>query len=113
MVVRPKVKANPELISAVIIRSRDSFTAVSGDPTITMELSPNPAFTSTSTPLTVAEQTFEVIDQSAMSFFGWQRHARQSDLFAGGTNHFTFLENKLGMARTSLNSIPNLQCWTT
>ena len=32
MVVRPKVKLNPELISAVITRSRDSFTAASGKP---------------------------------------------------------------------------------
>ena len=35
-------------ISAVITRSRDSFTAASGNPTITMSVSPNPALTSTS-----------------------------------------------------------------
>jgi hypothetical protein len=62
MVVRPKVKLNPELISAVITRSRDSLTAASGSPTMTINVSPNPALTSTSTgyasmPLTAAEQT--------------------------------------------------------
>ena len=40
MVVRPKVKLKPELMSAVITRSRDSFTAASGSPTMTMMVSP-------------------------------------------------------------------------
>jgi len=40
IVVRPNVKVNPELMSAVITRSRDSFTAASGSPTITMMVSP-------------------------------------------------------------------------
>ena len=35
IVVRPKVKLKPELVSAVITRSRDSFTAASGKPTMT------------------------------------------------------------------------------
>src|SRR5690349_17183001 len=62
IVVRPNVNVNPELISAVITRSRDSFTAASGNPTIIMIVSPYPAFTSTSIgyasiPFTAAEQT--------------------------------------------------------
>ena len=62
MVVRPKVKLKPELIGAVMTRSRDFFTAASGRPTMTMMVSPYPAFTSTSTgyasmPFTAAEQT--------------------------------------------------------
>src|SRR5205814_1643401 len=62
IVVRPNVKLNPELISAVMTRSRDSFTAASGRPTMTIIVSPYPALTSTSTgyasmPLTAAEQT--------------------------------------------------------
>ena len=34
--VRPEVRAEPELIKAVMTRSRDSFTAASGRPTITI-----------------------------------------------------------------------------
>ncbi len=40
MVVRPKVNEKPELISAVMTRSRDSLTAASGSPTITIRVSP-------------------------------------------------------------------------
>jgi len=40
MVVRPKVNEKSELINAVNTRSRDSFTAESGGPTITMMVSP-------------------------------------------------------------------------
>ena len=62
MVVRPMGFLNPELLSAVLTRSRDSFTAVSGRPTMTITLSPQPELTSTSTgnasmPLTAAENT--------------------------------------------------------
>src|SRR5262245_10031020 len=71
IVVRPNVNVNPELISAVITRSRDSFTAASGSPTITMMVSPYPAFTSTSIgyasmPLTAAEQTLANIATTHM-----------------------------------------------
>ena len=64
MVVRPMGNLKPELVSAVVTRSRDSFTAASGRPTMTMTVSPQPALTSTSTgyasmPLTAAEQTLE------------------------------------------------------
>src|SRR5438552_1405062 len=62
IVVRPMGNLNAELAMAVLTRSRDSFTAVSGNPTITTMVSPQPALTSTSTgyaslPLTSAEQT--------------------------------------------------------
>src|SRR5688572_5245514 len=62
MVVRPRGFLKPELVSAVLTRSRDSFTAASGKPTITITLSPQPELTSTSTgkasmPLTAAENT--------------------------------------------------------
>src|SRR5580704_965786 len=64
IVVRPIGNLNPELVRAVLTRSRDSFTAASGRPTMTMNVSPQPAFTSTSTgyasmPLTAAEQTLD------------------------------------------------------
>jgi hypothetical protein len=53
---------NPELVSAVETRSRDSFTAASGNPTMTTVVSPQPELTSTSTgkasiPLTAADKT--------------------------------------------------------
>ena len=62
MVVRPIGNLKPELVSAVVTRSRDSFTAASGRPTMTISVSPQPALTSTSTgyasmPLSAAEQT--------------------------------------------------------
>src|SRR5436190_21363965 len=62
MVVRPMGGLKPEFEIAVMTRSRDSFTAVSGKPTITMSVSPQPTLTSTSTgnawmPWTAAEQT--------------------------------------------------------
>ena len=40
MVVRPMGNLKPELASAVVTRSRDSFTAASGRPTMTMMVSP-------------------------------------------------------------------------
>jgi len=62
IVVRPIGNLKPELVRAVLTRSRDSLTAASGKPTMTMTVSPQPAFTSTSTkyasmPMTAAEQT--------------------------------------------------------
>src|SRR5262245_57423903 len=62
MVVRPIGNLKPELDKAVLTRSRDSFTAASGNPTMTTTVSPHPALTSTSIgyasmPLTAAEQT--------------------------------------------------------
>src|SRR6202044_3797114 len=62
MVVRPMGNLNPELVSAVETRSRDSFTAASGNPTMTTMVSPQPELTSTSTgkasmPLTAADNT--------------------------------------------------------
>ena len=49
MVERPIGNLKPELESAVLTRSRDSFTAASGRPTMTMTVSPHPELTSTST----------------------------------------------------------------
>jgi len=49
MVVRPMGNLKPELLIAVVTRSRDSLTAVSGRPTTMMKVSPHPALTSTST----------------------------------------------------------------
>src|ERR1017187_3500895 len=49
MVVRPIGNLKPELLRAVVTRSRDSFTAASGRPTMTISVSPQPALTSTST----------------------------------------------------------------
>src|SRR5580658_9394770 len=62
MVVRPMGNLNPELVNAVETRSRDSFTAASGNPTMTTIVSPQPELTSTSTgkasiPLTAADKT--------------------------------------------------------
>src|SRR3989442_1519045 len=62
IVVRPIGNLKPELVIAVLTRSRDSFTAASGSPTIMTLVSPQPALTSTSMeyasmPLTAAEQT--------------------------------------------------------
>src|SRR5665213_1943902 len=62
IVERPIGTLNPELLSAVLTRSRDSFTAASGRPTMTITVSPQPHFTSTSTgkaaiPLTAADKT--------------------------------------------------------
>src|SRR5208282_4898280 len=62
IVVRPKGNLNPELVMAVETRSRDSFTAASGNPTMTTTVSPHPELTSTSTgkasmPLTAADKT--------------------------------------------------------
>src|SRR5580658_9680441 len=62
MVVRPMGNLNPELVSAVETLSRDSFTAASGNPTMTTMVSPQPELTSTSTgkasmPLTAADKT--------------------------------------------------------
>src|SRR5580658_3853322 len=62
MVVRPMGNLNPEFVSAVETRSRDSFTATSGNPTMTTTVSPQPEFTSTSTgkasmPLTAEDKT--------------------------------------------------------
>src|SRR3954467_466735 len=67
IVVLPRGILKPELVRAVLTRSRDSLTAVSGRPTMTMTLSPQPAFTSTSTgnasiPLTAAEHTLANIN---------------------------------------------------
>src|ERR1700722_4713443 len=62
IVVRPIGNLKPELVRAVETRSRDSFTAASGSPTITTTVSPQPELTSTSTgnasiPLTAADKT--------------------------------------------------------
>src|SRR3984957_16208018 len=62
MVVLPIGNLNPELVSAVETRSRDSLTAASGRPTMTIMVSPQPELTSTSTgkasiPLTAADKT--------------------------------------------------------
>ena len=67
IVMRPIGNLNPELVSAVETRSRDSFTAASGRPTMTTMVSPQPELTSTSTgnasmPLSAAEQTLESMD---------------------------------------------------
>src|SRR6188472_1393438 len=63
IVVFPNGMRKPELASAVLTRSRDSLTAASGKPTITINESLKPESTSTSTgqasiPFTAAEQTF-------------------------------------------------------
>src|SRR6266516_2706925 len=62
IVVRPSGNLYPDVLSAVLTRSRDSRTAASGSPTITTTVSPHPENTSTSTtnasmPLTAAEHT--------------------------------------------------------
>src|SRR5271163_1017036 len=62
MVLRPMGNLKPELVSAVLTRSRDSLTAASGNPTMTTIVSPQPELTSTSTgkasmPLTAADKT--------------------------------------------------------
>src|SRR5437868_6163154 len=62
IVVRPRGTLNPEFERAVPTRSRDSFTAASGSPTMTIMESPQPAFTSTSIgyasiPFTAEEKT--------------------------------------------------------
>jgi hypothetical protein len=62
MVVRPMGNLKPELVRAVLTRSRASFTAASGRPTMMTKVSPQPASTSPSTgyasmPLTAAKRT--------------------------------------------------------
>src|SRR5213594_876475 len=72
MVMRPRGILKPELERAVPTRSRDSLTAASGRPTITMTESPQPAMTSTSIgyasiPLTADEKTRANIDGQSNS----------------------------------------------
>src|ERR1017187_4432351 len=80
MVVRPIGNLKPELLRAVVTRSRDSFTAASGSPTMTISVSPQPALTSTSTgyasmPLSAAEQTLANMGKL------WSNRARTSIWF--------------------------------
>jgi hypothetical protein len=69
IVLRPMGNLKPELVRAVLTRSRDSFTAASGKPTMTTIVSPHPELTSTSTgkasmPLTAADKTRASIFES-------------------------------------------------
>src|SRR5580698_6789161 len=100
MVVRPMGNLNPELVSAVLTRSRDSFTAASGSPTITTIVSPQPELTSTSTgkasiPLTAADKT-----RASMGRDGGRTSAQGQCGFS--TGRLSFYEGN------SPNSVENL-----